>query len=275
MAAQSGRMELGLEEFSSPIAIKAAIAEFIATAIFVFVGVGSIAAFILSFGGGGVIGIALAHGFAIALLAASIGPISGGAINPAVTFALVITNRITISRGAMYVVAQLLGAVLGAFLLKALLSNELLDLIPGAGGHSLAKAVVPDLPGNVKPVSELTGMGVEAVLTFVLVWTVFATAVSPKGNPAIAPLYIGIAITVIHLVAVPITGAGVNPARTFGPAVAGVGGAGDTGVWDDHWVYWVGPLIGAAVAGLLFYVLYLMEDENAATAAAPAPSTSL
>jgi glycerol uptake facilitator-like aquaporin len=120
--------------------------------------VGSIASFLLTptqnFQGlvlsSGIIIIALAHGLTIALLVAGIGPISGGHINPAVTFATVITNRISITRGAMYIVAQLLGAVVGALLLKAFIDDSLLKQIPGAGGHSLNTDAVP---------SQLAGMG--------------------------------------------------------------------------------------------------------------------
>lgn len=249
------QLELGTEELRSTETIKAAAAEFIATMFFVFVGVGSIAAFIITAGGGGIPLIAFAHGLAIALLVAAIGPISGGHINPAVTFAALITNRITVTRAGMYVVAQLLGAVLGALLLKAFISDTVLDQIPGAGGHIIDDQAVP---------SELAAMGIEALLTGLLVWTVFATAIYRRGNIVIAPLAIGFAILVIHLVAVPLTGAGVNPARTFGPALV-------FDRWGDHWVYWIGPLLGGAIAGLLYYFLYMMEDERAAAGAGPGP----
>lgn len=96
-----------------------------------------------------------------------------------------------------------------------------------------------------------------------LVWTVFATAVSPKGNAVIAPIAIGFSILVIHLVAIPLTGAGVNPARTFGPMLV-------FNRWDDWWIYYAGPLLGGGIAGLLYYFLYLREDEKAAAQPAPA-----
>jgi MIP family channel proteins len=246
------QMELGIAELTSLEAIKASIAEFIATMFFVFFGVGSIAAFIATAGGGGIVLIAFAHGLAIALLVAAIGPISGGHINPAVTFATVITNRITVTRGVMYVVAQLLGALLGALLLKAFVIDSLLDQIPGAGGHALDRNAVP---------SQLAGMGIEAMGTALLVWTVFATAVYPKGNIVVAPLAIGFAILVAHLVLIPLTGSGINPARTFGPMIV-------FGRYDDWWIYYAGPLLGAGIAGLLYYVLYLMDDERAAAAVA-------
>jgi aquaporin TIP len=251
-------MALGAEELTSPATIKAAVAEFVATALFIFVGVGSIVGTLLS--GSTAESVALAHGLAIALLVAGIGPISGGHINPAVTFAAVITNRITVTRGAMYIVAQLLGAVVGAFLLRALIADGVLNEIGGAGGHQLADQTIPEINDKIIQ-GPVIGMLLEATLTFVLVWTVFATAIHPKNSTVIAPLAIGFAILVIHLVAIPLTGAGVNPARTFGPAVA-------FNEWGDHWVYWVGPLLGGSVAGLLYYFLYIMEEERAPAAAA-------
>ena len=246
----SMQKQMGASELTSPETLKATAAEFIATMFFVFIGVGSIASFIGTAGGGGILMIAVAHGLAIGLLVAAIGPISGGHINPAVTFATIITNRITVTRGLMYIVAQMLGAVLGALLLKAYLNDALLKQIPGAGGHQIDRDFVS---------STLAGMGIEAFLTGLLVWTVFATAIDAKGNAIIAPLAIGFAYLVIHLVAIPLTGAGVNPARTFGPQVV-------FNRWHDWWVYYVGPLLGGGIAGLLYYFLYLWEGEKAAAA---------
>lgn len=239
MAIQSS-MTVGTDDF------KAALAELIATTLFIFVGVGSIAAMIAADQPDAVVLIALAHGLAIALLAAGAGPLSGGHINPAVTFAMLITGKISLPRAGLYVVAQLVGASIGALLLKLVLEGDLIDAIPGAGGHAV----------NTEALKS-TGSAyiMEAILTFVLVWTIFATAVNPKGPSAIAPLAIGFAVLVIHLVAIPFTGAGVNPARTFGPALI-------FGEWDDHLVYWVGPLVGAAAAGLTYWMVYLSKEEG-------------
>lgn len=225
--------------------IKASIAELIATLLFVFMGVGSIAAMLLTAPdlGGGIVIIAAAHGLSIALLVGGIGVISGGHINPAVTFAMLITGRIGVARGALFIVAQMAGAVIGMLLLKAFLVDEVFDAIPGAGGHAVAPSVA----------SNLAAVGVEATITFLLVWTVFATAVSPRGPRNVAPLFIGFAVFVFHLVAIPYTGAGGNPARTFGPQLV-------MSRWDDWWIFYVGPLIGAAIAALGYWYLYL-EDE--------------
>jgi aquaporin TIP len=250
--ARNMQIELGASELTSPDAIRASIAEFIATMFFVFAAVGSIVSFIATAGGGGIVLIAFANGLAFALLVASIGPISGGHINPAITFATVVTNRITVTRGLMYVAAQLLGAVLGALLLRLFIDDALLKQIPGAGGNALDRSTVP---------SQLAGVGIEAFLTGLLVWTVFSTAIYRQGNIIIAPLAIGFSILVINLVAIPLTGAGVNPARTFGPALV-------FNRWDDWWIYYVGPVLGGSIAALLYYFLYLMEEEAAEASAA-------
>ncbi len=258
MATQSN-MNIGVEELISPEALKAAAAELIATAIFVMVGVGSIAAFITASGQSsslvdGLPTIALASGLAYALLVAGISGISGGHINPAVTFAMLITGQVTVTRGVMYIVAQLIGACIGALLLRAFLLDDLLAAIPGAGGQAV----------NTGAVSEAwKAMLLESLGTFVLVWTIFAVAVNPRlGTGNTAPLYIGLAVVVVTLFLFPLTGAGINPARTFGPALFLPATDGGPGRFDDHWVYWIGPLLGAAAAALTYYVLYLMPSRS-------------
>lgn len=245
--ATSNSYQIGTSELRSAEALRATFAEFIATALFLFFGVGSVAAMLLTaptFGGGVVIP-ALAFGLSIGVLAAGAGPISGGHINPAVTFAFILTNRISVVRGAMYIVAQLVGACLGIALLRAFMIDEIFLSIPGAGGNDISEAVPNDL----------AAVGVEATITFMLVWTIFATAVTPRGSGNLAPLFIGLTVVIIHLVSIPLTGTGANPARTFGPAMI-------MGRWDDHWVYWAGPLLGAAIASLSYWFLYLQAHES-------------
>jgi MIP family channel proteins len=257
MASRPG-FDIGASDLTSPAALKASFAEFIATTLFLFIGVGSVAAFISASGPNtslvdGVPMIALAFGLAIAFLAAGIGPISGGHINPAVTFAMIITGHTSVVRGLMYIIAQLAGACLGVALLRAFLADEVILAIPGAGGNSINAQVIT---GN------LQAIGVEAVGTFILVWTVFAVAVSHRSkSETVAPLYIGLAVLIAHIILVPLTGCGINPARSFGPALV-------NGRWEDQWVYWVGPLIGAALAGLIYTYLYLMDDQDQSIAAA-------
>jgi len=241
---------LGLSaEDLGPRTWRAVVAEFIATLLFVFVGAGAVAVVtgVLERSPGedaaALAAIALAHGLAIALLVAAIASISGGHINPAVTFAAVITGRMKAAPGVLYVVAQLAGAVVGALLLKIV-------LVEGVEGNLGAHALNLDALS-----SEGAGLLVEVVLTFVLVFTVFATAVDPRGMVNLAPVAIGLAVLVDHFVGVPLTGASMNPARSFGPALV-------ADAWDDHWVYWLGPLAGGGLAGLVYYFVYLTRPEG-------------
>jgi MIP family channel proteins len=251
----AANVEMGMAEATSPATLKAAFAELLATALFIFAGVGTVASMFTASGAPEkfigaspalVVGIAIAFGLMIAVLAAGIGGISGGHINPAVTFAMIITGNISVAKGLIYIVAQLIGATIGMLLLKAFLAGAIIDAIPGAGGNAINTDLVP---------SKLAAVGLEAIGTFILVWTVFATAVTRKNNSGIAaPLYIGLSVLLAHIILIPFTGTGINPARTFGPALV-------MGAWDDHWVYWAGPLIGAAIAALSYTFIYLADEE--------------
>ena len=222
---------------------QAVFAELIATMLFVFVGAGSVVVIGGVADSGGLVAVALAHGLAIAVLVAAIGRISGGHINPAVTFGAVITGRMKLSTGVLYVVAQLAGAVIGALLLEA----------------ALVGAIEGNLGAHALNLDALDGKGagvlVEAVLTFMLVFAVFATAMDPRGMASLAPMAIGFAVLVDHMVGVPLTGASMNPARSFGPALV-------AGAWSDHWVYWLGPLIGGGLAAFVYYFTFMWGREE-------------
>ena len=223
---------------------QAVLAELIATALFVFVGAGTVV--VVGGGGtdnGGLVAIALAHGLAIALLVAAIARISGGHINPAVTFGAVITGRMKLSTGILYVAAQLAGAVIGALLLEAVLISE----VEGNLGAHVLNSSALDGDG--------AGVLVEAVLTFVLVFAVFATAIDKRGMASLAPIAIGLAVLVDHMVGLRLTGASMNPARSFGPALV-------ADAWSDHWVYWLGPLSGGGLAALFYYFTFMWRREE-------------
>ena len=233
-----------VEEIRSRGAWQAAVAELIATFAFVFLGAGAVVAAMKLLGeagpsgptGSGLLVIALAHGLAIALLVASIARISGGHINPAVTVSMVVTQKIGLVKGAMYIVGQLVGAALGAYLLMAVIPDASEGTL---GAHALAYNIDAG-----------TGLVIEALLTFFLVFVIFATAVDPRGSPHLAPVAIGLIVLVDHFIGVPLTGASMNPARTFGPALA-------AGEWKDHWVYWVGPIVGGIVAAGLYEIVFI------------------
>lgn len=221
---------LAVDDIRDSGAWQAAIAEFVATFGFVFLGLGAVA-----FAAGNILIVALAHGLAITLFIIALGRVSGGHINPAVTVAAVVTQRMGLTKGLMYVVAQLGGAALGAFTLAAFLEGSGIEL----STHNLASGLEP-----------FKGIIVEAVLTFFLVFTVIAVAMDPRGSAKLAPFAIGFIVLVDHFVGVPLTGASMNPARSFGPALA-------AGEWANHWVYWVGPIIGSIVAAVFYELVFV------------------
>ena len=214
-------------------------AEFIGTAALIFIGAGSIIMNQYTGGGVGLVGIALAHGLTIAVMVSCVGHISGGHLNPAVTAAFLATGRMSPREGAGYIGAQLSGGIFGALLLK--------HCFPAAA----VAAANFGTPLLAEGVSVSAGIMIELILTFLLVFTVFATAVDPQGAfKSIAGYGIGTIITIDILAGGPLTGASMNPARTFGPAVAGH-------IWTHHLVYWIGPVAGGVLAGLLYHNLFL------------------
>jgi aquaporin TIP len=236
---------------------RAVAAEFIATGLFVFIGTGAVVVALASgaaaVNGGNaptpafVTAIALAHGLGILLAVATTANISGGHINPAVSFAAALTGKIKISTGLLYVVAQLLGAVCASLLLKAIIAGP---YEAGLGAHSINQTLLYHRVASGAGAALL----VEIALTFALVWVVFATAIDPKGPRHLAPAAIGLVIMADHFIGVPLTGASMNPARSFGPALV-------ANQWADHWVYWLGPLIGAGIAALVYEFVFLHREE--------------
>jgi aquaporin PIP len=186
----------------------------------------------------GILGIAWSFGATIFVLVYCTAGISGGHINPAITWGMFVARKVTLPRALMYMIAQCLGAICGAGLAKAWQSSFYERY---SGGTNFVQH------GYTKG----TALGAEIFGTFLLVYTVLS-ATDPKQNareshvPVLAPLPIGFAIFVVHLATIPITGTSINPARSLGPAVI----YNRAQPWNDHWIFWVGPLVGATAAAI-------------------------
>uniref|UniRef100_A0A7N0UCP4 Tonoplast intrinsic protein n=1 Tax=Kalanchoe fedtschenkoi TaxID=63787 RepID=A0A7N0UCP4_KALFE len=226
-------------EAARPDALKAALAEFISTLIFVFAGEGSGMAFNKLTDDGsstpaGLVQAALAHAFAL-FVAVSVGAnISGGHVNPAVTFGAFIGGHISLIRSILYWIAQLSGSVVACLLLKFATGGLTTSAFSLSSDVTVWNAVV-----------------LEIVMTFGLVYTVYATAVdAKKGNIGIiAPIAIGFIVGANILAGGAFDGASMNPAVSFGPAVV-------SWTWTNHWVYWVGPFVGAGIAAVIYEVVF-------------------
>jgi aquaporin TIP len=218
--------------------LRRGIAEFIGAFALIFVGAGAI----MSAAGAHdptLVGVALAHGLVIAVMVSAVGHISGGHFNPAVTLGFLVTRRIDPVLALVYWAAQFAGAVIAALLLRWIFPGSVQDATDlGA----------PLLNGSI---SSGAGLVVEAILTFFLVWVIFASAADPRGTfKSIAGLAIGFTITLDILIGGPLTGAAMNPARAFGPELV-------HGEWSNAWIWYLGPALGGVVAALLYEWLYL------------------
>jgi len=240
-----GKIAVGrVEEATQADSIRAIVAELVCTFLFVFAGVGSTMAvdrLSESSGltpGAGLAIIALTHAFAVCGLVSAGFHLSGGHINPAVTFALAVGGHITILRSILYWIAQLLGSTIACYLLVFITGGM------GTPVHTLAGGM-----------GYIQGVVMEMVLTFSLLFTVYATVVDPKRGPMgliMAPLCIGLVVGANVMAAGPFSSASMNPARSFGPAFV-------MWQWRDHWVYWVGPLVGGGLAGALYENFFIIR----------------
>jgi len=213
--------------------LRRGVAEFVGTFALILIGAGAIA-FARTY-----TDIALAHGLVIAVMVSAVGYISGGHFNPAITLGFVVTRRMKLPLAGVYWVVQFGAATLAALLLKWVLPT-------GTGDRTHLGS-----PALGQTISSGEGVVVEAVLTFFLVWVVFATAADPRGAfKQIAGLAIGFTITFDILMGAAITGAAMNPARAFGPQLVS-----DT--WSNWWVWYVGPFAGAVIAAVVYELLYL------------------
>jgi MIP family channel proteins len=189
------------------------------------------------------IGVAVANGLAIGVMVCALGPISGGHFNPAITFGFLLARKIKPALAGVYWVAQLAGAALAALLVQ--------QLLPRAA----TSAVNLGVPALGHGVDASSGFLLEGILTFFLVLVVFGAAVDTRGPfNSVAGLAIGLTITIDVLFGGPFTGAAMNPSRAFGPQLVG-------DHWSNGWVWYVGPLLGGAVAALLYTFLFLRGAE--------------
>jgi aquaporin TIP len=215
-------------------------AEFLGTYALVFAG--TAAAVSDNFPGAkfGILGIALAHGLILAAWITATGSISGGHLNPAVTVGFLTTKRIDLQTGLAYIGAQLAGGLAGAYSSRFLIPNN------------VGRVVSNGLPQISISSNFQQAVMLEAVMTFFLMSAVLGTIANPKA-PKLGGLWVGLTLVVMILLGGPVTGAALNPARAFGPAVV-------SGVWTAQLAYWIGPILGAVVAALVWDKVLLKEE---------------
>jgi aquaporin Z len=238
------------------------LAEFIGTFAFVFIGAGVAAVVGEGVGMPGIVAIAFAHGLAIMAFAFAYGSVSGGHFNPAVTVGVLAAGAMGAGEAIGYIVSQLIGGIVGAFFLSAVLGGA----ATGLGTPALAQNLA--LGATTLTVTPESGFMIEAVLGFFLVTVVLSTAIAGRAG-SVAPLAIGMTLTFNILMGGALTGATFNPARALGPMVA-------TGNFSDAWLYPTAPIVGAIVAAILHTGLArlaherMARDDHRAAASTPA-----
>jgi MIP family channel proteins len=243
-----------LDFFKSPWDVlrndwRALLAEFVATMMFVFMGTGLLVSYNKDKTAGGDLGaglvsISLGFGIALSTMIYTVANISGGHLNPAVTIGLLLIRQIELFKALGYIACQVGGGIVGTALMYGVMPDNITEQIH-MGATSLASGVSPG-----------EGCAIEICLTFILVFTVCATAELSgdlKSMGRFAPLAIGYSVLVDHMIGVPFTGASMNPARSFGPAVV-------SGYWLNHWVYWVGPIVGGIFASVVYHYLFILDE---------------
>ncbi len=216
-------------------------AEALGTFALVFIGAGSVMSRYFPNGDSKMLGIAIAHGLVMGVMVTAVMGTSGGHLNPAVTLGLLATRRITAATAGAYIVSQLAAGVLAALALE--------PLYPDA----VVRAAALGTPSLAASVSLPEGIAVEVVLGFLLISSVYGTCISPAA-PRIGGFGIGLTLLFCIIFAGPLTGAAVNPARAFGPALV-------SGQWVAHIVWWVGPIVGGVLAALLWEHFLLPREE--------------
>ena len=233
---------------------RAWLAEAIATFGLVFFGPLSVILAGVAFGEGlsieAIIMISLGHGAIIALMVYAFGRVSGAHINPAVTIPMIITKKIGVADGAGYIAFQVIGGIIATLSLLALFPEIGKGVLWGGHGG----------PGELLNFSMASAFVVEIILTFFLVVVIFMTAVHKKAPKSVYGAAIGGMVFLLHLVGIPLTGASMNPARSFAPAIA----TGDSGLLEVQWLYWAAPIIGGIIAGVIMNYVYVNKAEKEA-----------
>lgn len=210
------------------------LAEFIGTFTLIFIGAGSVCLNTMEPGSVGLLGIAIAHGLAIAVMVSAFAHISGAKLNPAVSLGVYIGGNTDFKTAVSEIGAQLLGAIVGALCLKAIFPLAVANAT-NLGTPAIGQGIAPH-----------TAIFAEGLMTFLLIFTVYATAIDPRGSfKAVGGFAIGCVIIFDILAFAGITGAAINPARAFGPALV-------SGVWTNHYIYWIGPIVGGLLAGFIY-----------------------
>eukprot|EP00270_Netrium_digitus_P007156 TRINITY_DN2081_c0_g1_i4.p1 TRINITY_DN2081_c0_g1~~TRINITY_DN2081_c0_g1_i4.p1 ORF type:complete len:301 (-),score=58.36 TRINITY_DN2081_c0_g1_i4:498-1400(-) len=223
---------------------KSIVAEFVGTFLFVFLSAGAYVASVKTTGSSHTTSSlmllgALVHGLALTASAAIAGPTSGGYVNPALAVAAVVTGRLDAVAALSYIVGELAGAWVGGFLVLFSFGDKY-----GLAAHVFGAGV-----------TDFTGFEVEVFLTFLLAFSFWQVSFDPKGNSTLGALYVGLSLFVAVLVGGPLTGASLNPARTFGTAFW-------SGQWDNFYIYCWGPIVGAAVAGLIYEYTFIRTTSD-------------
>ena len=222
------------------------LSEILGTFALVFIGSGCVCAdyYLVKTGsqGFGLMGVAVAFGFVVVAVGYSLGYISGAHINPAVTISMIVTKRMKANTGLMYIISQITGATFAGYLLKILFPEALSSVFLGTCV----------LGSNVTVIQAII---MEAVITFLLVFVVYATVVDKRATPALSGLAIGFVVLFGVMVGGTISGGSLNPARVFGPAIA-------SGHFENHYVWWIGPVVGGLLAGFCYDLVFSEEKKQ-------------
>ncbi|XP_066536563.1 aquaporin-1-like [Hoplias malabaricus] len=231
---------MALKELKSKGFWRAVLAELVGMTLFIFLSIGAAIGNTNNSNPDQEVKVALAFGLAIATLAQTLGHISGAHLNPAVTLGMLVSCQISLLRAIFYIFAQMLGATMASGIVYGVRSNDNSTL----GLNTLNK------------ISPIQGIGVELLATFQLVLCVLATTDKRRRDVmGSVPLAIGLSVCLGHLTAISFTGCGINPARSFGPAMILTN-------FENHWVYWVGPMCGGVTAALIYDFLLYPKTED-------------